>query len=110
MWSEAATVLIGGGLVGTGVGWFVAFALIKVLGGVFDPPPEGLTVPWIYLSSLGISAAALTAVGVEFLLAPCSINPLSANCALGCNSSSGAYFSTSYLTARLALVKRPRAK
>jgi putative ABC transport system permease protein len=68
MWSEAATVLIGGGLVGTGVGCFVAFALIKVLGGVFDPPPEGLTVPWIYLFSLGISAAALTAAGVEFLL------------------------------------------
>jgi putative ABC transport system permease protein len=68
MWSEAVTVLIGGGLVGICLGWLVAFALVKVLAGVFDPPPEALTVPWIYLLFLCASAVALTAVGVTLHL------------------------------------------
>jgi putative ABC transport system permease protein len=68
MWSEALTVLIGGGLVGIGLGWLIAFALVKVLAGVFDPPPEALTVPWIYLLFLCAAATALTAVGVALHL------------------------------------------
>jgi putative ABC transport system permease protein len=56
MWSEAVTILSGGGLVGMCLGWLVAFALVKVLAGVFDPPPETLTVPWIYLLLLCICA------------------------------------------------------
>jgi putative ABC transport system permease protein len=68
MWSEAVTVLIGGGLVGICLGWLVAFALVKVLAGVFDPPPEALTVPWMYLIFLCASAIALTAAGVALHL------------------------------------------
>jgi putative ABC transport system permease protein len=68
MWSEAATVLIGGGLVGVCLGWLVALALVKVLAGVFDPPPEDLTVPWMYLAFLCASAIALTAAGVALHL------------------------------------------
>ena len=68
IWSEAVTILIGGGVVGICVGWLVAFVLVKVLAGVFDPPPEALTVPWIYLLFLSISAIALTAVGVALHL------------------------------------------
>ena len=68
MWSEAVTILVGGGLVGICLGWLVAFALVKVLAGVFDPPPEALTVPWIYLLLLCICAVALTAVGVALHL------------------------------------------
>ena len=64
MWSEAAVILIGGGLVGTAVGGVIAFALVKVLAGVFDAPPEGLTVPWVYL----FSVVALTAAGVRLHL------------------------------------------
>jgi len=38
----------------------------KVLAGVFDPPPEGLTVPWVYLvllfeSAIGLTTAVLAA-------------------------------------------------
>jgi putative ABC transport system permease protein len=33
MWSEAVTILLGGGLVGICLGWLVAFALVKVLAG-----------------------------------------------------------------------------
>jgi putative ABC transport system permease protein len=68
MWSEALTILLGGGLVGICLGWLVAFALVRVLAGVFDPPPEALTVPWTYLLLLCISAVALTAVGVALHL------------------------------------------
>jgi putative ABC transport system permease protein len=68
MWSEAVTILLGGGLVGICLGWLVAFALIKLLAGVFDPPPEALTVPWIYLLLLCVCAVALTAAGVALHL------------------------------------------
>jgi putative ABC transport system permease protein len=68
MWSEAVTILVGGGLVGICLGWLVAFALVKVLAGVFDPPPEALTVPWIYLLLLCLCAVALTAAGVALHL------------------------------------------
>jgi putative ABC transport system permease protein len=68
MWSEAVTILFGGGLAGICLGWFVAFALVRVLAGVFDPPPETLTVPWVYLLLLCISAITLTAAGVALHL------------------------------------------
>ena len=50
LWSEAATMLIGGGLAGACIGGIMAYALVKVPAGVFDPPPEGLTVPWVLSS------------------------------------------------------------
>ena len=39
--------------------------LVKVLNGVFDPPPESLAVPWTYLAILlvvSLSATTLAAV------------------------------------------------
>jgi putative ABC transport system permease protein len=68
MWSEVMTVLIGGGVVGLSIGGLIAFVLIKVLAGVFDPPPETLTVPWIYLVVLAAAAIGITALGVTVLL------------------------------------------
>ena len=68
MWGEAMTILVGGGLVGICLGGVVAFALVKVLAGVFDPPPEFLTVPWVYLLLLGCATVALTAGGVALHL------------------------------------------
>jgi len=53
-------MLIGGGLVGACIGGIMAYALVTVLAGVFDPPPEGLTVPWVYLVLLFESAIGLT--------------------------------------------------
>jgi len=53
-------MLIGGGLAGACIGGIMAYALVKVLAGVFDPPPEGLTVPWVYLVLLFVSAIGLT--------------------------------------------------
>jgi putative ABC transport system permease protein len=68
MWGEAMTILVGGGLVGICLGLLVAFALVKVLAGVFDPPPEALTVPWIYLLLLCLCAVTLTGTGVALHL------------------------------------------
>jgi putative ABC transport system permease protein len=68
MWSEAVTILLGGGFVGVCLGWLVAFALVKVLAGVFDPPPEALVAPWTYLLLLGISAVAITWAGIALHL------------------------------------------
>lgn len=65
MWSEAMTVLIGGGIVGLCIGGLIALVLVRVFAGVFDPPPEALTVPWIYLILLAAAAIGITAVGVS---------------------------------------------
>ena len=53
-------MLIGGGLAGACIGGIMAYALVKVPAGVFDPPPEALTVPWVYLVLLFVSALGLT--------------------------------------------------
>jgi putative ABC transport system permease protein len=40
--------------------------LVKVLTGVFDPPPAALAVPWAYLigmAAVAVAAAALSAAG-----------------------------------------------
>src|SRR6266550_8436999 len=58
VWSEAAFVAIGGLALGALSGWWIAQVIVKILTGVFDPPPEHLSVPWGYLAGL------LLAVGV----------------------------------------------
>ena len=63
LWSEGLFVLLSGAVVGLLTGFGVAEMLVKVLTGVFDPPPDALAVPWSYL--LGLIAAA----GVATVLA-----------------------------------------
>ncbi len=58
VWSEAAFVAIGGLALGALSGWWIAQVIVKILTGVFDPPPEHLSVPWAYLTGL------LVAVGI----------------------------------------------
>jgi hypothetical protein len=38
-------------------GTLIAYVLVKLLTGVFDPPPEVLSVPWFYLAALIVTAA-----------------------------------------------------
>ncbi|GAA1107638.1 hypothetical protein GCM10009630_00600 [Kribbella jejuensis] len=61
--SEALAVLIGGLIGGALVAWALAGMLIKVLTGVFDPPPSTAAVPWPYLATTLVAAAAAIAVG-----------------------------------------------
>ncbi|MFG3371262.1 FtsX-like permease family protein [Streptomyces sp. NPDC090032] len=64
-----ALLLTAGGLAGGGlIGWALSEMLVKVLTGVFDPPPAALSVPGSYLvltalaATVAILAAALNGV------------------------------------------------
>ncbi|MEA2508633.1 MAG: putative transport system permease protein [Actinomycetota bacterium] len=56
VWSEALFVSLGGIFLGALIGWGVSFILVRVLTGVFDPPPAHLFVPWLYLGAVVITA------------------------------------------------------
>jgi putative ABC transport system permease protein len=64
LWSEGLMMLVGGGVIGIAMGFGVAWMLVKMLTGVFDPPPESLSVPWLYLALLATAAAVSTAIAV----------------------------------------------
>jgi putative ABC transport system permease protein len=61
VWSEAALVAVAGAAAGAVLGWALSQMLVKVLSGVFDPPPAHLAVPWTYLASLAVAVAAALA-------------------------------------------------
>ncbi len=53
---ESAFVAVAGLLSGAVAGWALTQMLVKVLTGVFDPPPSQLAYPWLYLGVVGASA------------------------------------------------------
>ena len=61
VWSEALYVTAGGLALGLLAGWALSFVIVKILTGVFDPPPERLSWPWSYLA-LAIGAIILAVV------------------------------------------------
>ena len=50
LWSEGLVMLGAGFCFGAPIGAIAAWMLVRLLGGVFDPPPESLSVPWVYLA------------------------------------------------------------
>jgi len=58
--AEATVLTVGGVTAGAAVGWLLSQVLVKVLTGVFDPPPAALTIPWVYLGA----TVLITAVGL----------------------------------------------
>ncbi len=62
VWSEAVFVTFGGMLLGAVMGWALTRMIVKILTGVFDPPPSALAVPWGYLAL--VVAITLVAVAV----------------------------------------------
>jgi putative ABC transport system permease protein len=61
-------MLAAGILGGVGIGAVIAYLLVKVLNGIFDPPPAVATVPWGYLGTLltlvcGVTALVVAGVG-----------------------------------------------
>jgi putative ABC transport system permease protein len=56
LWSEAILVVACGLLMGALSGLGIAYVLVKELQGVFDPPPEALSLPIGYLVTLVASA------------------------------------------------------
>jgi putative ABC transport system permease protein len=61
VWGESAFVAFAGIALGAVTAIAIANLLVKVLTGVFDPPPDVLAVPWGYLG--GVLALTLGAVG-----------------------------------------------
>lgn len=62
VWSESAFVTGGGLALGAGIGAGLSIVLVKVLTGVFDPPPDVLAIPWGYLG--GVAALACGTVAL----------------------------------------------
>jgi putative ABC transport system permease protein len=69
LWSEALVYLVGGIAFGLAIGAGVAEMLVKLLTGVFDPPPESLVFPAPYLFSMTLTAAASIAIAVTLTIA-----------------------------------------
>lgn len=68
VWSEAAFVTVGGLFAGALGGWVLSEMLVKVLTGVFDPPPSVLAVPWGYLVTVaGVAVVAVSIAAVATL-------------------------------------------
>ncbi len=66
MLGEAALITVGGLVGGAFIAWGLSRMLVKVLTGVFDPPPATIAVPWPYLSltaAIVIAALAGAAIG-----------------------------------------------
>ncbi len=62
VWGESAFVTIGGLVLGAVIAAGITDMLIKVLTGVFDPPPDYLSIPWTYLG--GVLVLTVGAVGL----------------------------------------------
>ena len=68
--SEAAVVTVAGVVFGLVTGFAVAWVLVTTLAGVFDPPPEALSVPVPYLATVflgALIAATVIVFGFERL-------------------------------------------
>jgi putative ABC transport system permease protein len=61
LWTEGLIILVAGMVLGFATGFVIAKMLVKVLTGVFDPPPQALAIPWLYLVVL-IAAGCLSTV------------------------------------------------
>jgi len=64
LWAEGLIILSTGTVLGFLTGFGLAKMLVKVLTGVFDPPPEALAIPWVYLAFLIVAGVVSTALAV----------------------------------------------
>lgn len=76
VWAEVALILTGAAAFGALIGWTLTRMLVKVLTGVFDPPPDHLTVPWTYLAVVAATALAVMAVAALVTLRAARRPPL----------------------------------
>jgi putative ABC transport system permease protein len=70
VWSESLFVTAGGLILGAAIAYAITNMLVKVLTGVFDPPPDFLSVPWGYLGVVVLlTLVAVAAAGTATLRA-----------------------------------------
>ena len=77
VWSEAGFVAGAGLASGAAAGWLLSEMLVKVLTGVFDPPPASLSVPWLYLGGAALAAAISTIAAALVSIRRSRSSPLS---------------------------------
>jgi putative ABC transport system permease protein len=64
LWTEGLIILSAGIVLGFATGFGIAKMLVKVLTGVFDPPPQALSIPWFYLIVLILAGCLSTVLAV----------------------------------------------
>ena len=64
LWGEALIILVAGLAFGAPIGAGAALMLVRLLNGVFDPPPDALAVPWAYLAFVLAAAIAASVAAV----------------------------------------------
>jgi putative ABC transport system permease protein len=64
LWTEGLIILVAGLVLGFLTGFAIAQMLVKVLTGVFDPPPQVLAVPWVYLIVLIVAGCVSTFLAI----------------------------------------------
>ncbi|MEA2278656.1 MAG: putative transport system permease protein [Solirubrobacteraceae bacterium] len=70
VWSESIFVTLGGLVLGAAIAGGLSAMLVKVLTGVFDPPPDALAVPWGYLgAAVALVVATVVLAGAATLRA-----------------------------------------
>ena len=69
LWSEGLIVFGLAAVTGVPAGLAIAYVLVKLLTGVFDPAPEALSVPWNYVAFVIAAGLAATALAVMASLA-----------------------------------------
>jgi putative ABC transport system permease protein len=62
LWTEARTLAVAGMVGGLMTGALIAAELIKVLNGIFDPPPQRPAVPWTFICAVVLIVVAAAAV------------------------------------------------
>jgi putative ABC transport system permease protein len=58
VWGESIFVTDAGLILGAVMATVLSVTLVDVLTGVFDPPPDFLTIPWVYLLAVGLAVVA----------------------------------------------------
>ena len=70
VWSESVFVTAGGLMLGAVIAAGISDMLVRVLTGVFDPPPDVLSVPWGYLAAVtALACGTVAAAGAVTLRA-----------------------------------------
>ena len=64
--AEGAVVAVGGLLGGALISWALTQMLVKVLTGVFDPPPSSIALPTVYLTVTVVTVVAALAAAAAF--------------------------------------------
>jgi putative ABC transport system permease protein len=76
LWAEGVFTFALGSIIGTATGAVIAWMLVNVLQGAFDPPPERLLVPWAYLLGTLIAALLAAVVATEAVRRDVTSEPL----------------------------------